>query len=125
MKAGAKGNKIGTRFAASHECDASNHFKESNISCKKDDLAIIDSPVGLPVRAVNNSFIGRIKTGRNHPFKCIWNCLSSCHSREATYCISQAHFNAAKGKLGHGFAFAGANACRTTKIRPVSEIIKE
>jgi len=125
MQAGAKAVKLGTRFVATYECDASLAFKESYISCKEEDITIIKSPVGLPGRAVNNSFIEEINRGEKHPFKCYWNCLSTCNFREAPYCIAQALLNAAEGKMSEGFAFAGSNAYKTTKIQHVSEVINE
>jgi NAD(P)H-dependent flavin oxidoreductase YrpB (nitropropane dioxygenase family) len=125
MQAGAKAVKLGTRFVATHECDASPKFKESYLGCKKEDLTIINSPVGLPGRVVNNDFVEQIKLGHTHPFKCIWNCLGSCNFREAPYCIAQALFNAAEGKMSEGFAFAGANAYRINKIQHVSELIND
>jgi NAD(P)H-dependent flavin oxidoreductase YrpB (nitropropane dioxygenase family) len=125
MKAGAKGVKIGTRFVATHECDASMDFKTSYIDCRKEDLTIIKSPVGLPGRAINNHFIEQVRLGNMHPFKCTWHCLSSCDFRKAPYCIANALINAADGNLSEGFAFAGANAYRIDKIQHVSEIIDE
>ncbi|NTV83860.1 MAG: nitronate monooxygenase, partial [Bacteroidales bacterium] len=102
MQAGAKGVKMGTRFVTTHECDASIEFKESYIASKKEDITIIDSPVGLPGRAIYNDFIGQIRLGKTKPFKCSWHCLSSCNFREAPYCIAQALFNAARGKMEEG-----------------------
>lgn len=125
MQAGAKAVKLGTRFVATHECDASLAFKESYVTCNKDDVTIINSPVGLPGRVVHNDFVAQIKLGHTHPFKCIWNCLSSCNFREAPYCIAQALFNAAEGKMSEGFAFAGANAYKITRIQHVAEVIDE
>jgi len=125
MQSGAKAVKLGTRFVATHECDASSEFKESYITCTKEDITIINSPVGLPGRAVNNNFIEQIKLGHTQPFKCIWNCLSSCNFKEAPYCIAQALFNATDGKMSEGFAFAGANAYKIVKIQHVSEVINE
>lgn len=125
MQAGAKGVKLGTRFVATHECDASLKFKESYIACNKEDLTIIKSPVGLPGRAINNNFIERINLGQTHPFKCHWNCLSSCNFKEAPYCIAQALLNAAEGKMAEGFAFAGTNAYKVDRIQHVSEVIDE
>ncbi len=125
MQAGARAVKLGTRFVTTHECDASMGFKESYLACGKEDLVIIDSPVGLPGRVVNNDFVSLIRQGKTKPFKCAWHCLSSCNFREAPYCISQVLFNAADGKMTEGFAFAGANAFRATKIQYVSEIFDE
>jgi NAD(P)H-dependent flavin oxidoreductase YrpB (nitropropane dioxygenase family) len=125
MQAGAKGVKMGTRFVTTHECDASLAFKESYIASKKADITIIDSPVGLPGRAIYNDFIGQIRQGKTRPFKCSWHCLSSCNFREAPYCIAQALFNAAHGKMEEGFAFSGTNGYRATKLQYTSDVIKE
>lgn len=125
MQAGAKGVKLGTRFVTTHECDADLAFKESYITCKQEDIAIINSPVGLPGRVVKNDFVEQILRGETKPFKCVWNCLSSCSYKTAPYCIAQVLFNSAQGKMTEGFAFAGANAYRATKIQYVREVIAE
>ena len=44
IQLGAQGVQMVTRFAVTHECDASTQFKEAYIECKKEDLTIIDSP---------------------------------------------------------------------------------
>jgi NAD(P)H-dependent flavin oxidoreductase YrpB (nitropropane dioxygenase family) len=125
MQSGAKGVKLGTRFVTTHECDASLAFKESYLNCTKEDITIINSPVGLPGRAVRNEFIDHVNAGETKPFKCVWKCLSSCDYTKAPYCIAQALFCAARGTMNHGFAFAGANAYRATKIMHVSEVFAE
>jgi nitronate monooxygenase len=125
MKAGAKGVKLGTRFVTTYECDASLAFKESYLACKKEDITIIDSPVGLPGRAIYNDFVGQIRSGNTKPFKCTWHCLSSCKFKEAPYCIAQVLFNSARGKMDEGFAFSGTNGYRATKLQHVSEVMKE
>jgi nitronate monooxygenase len=125
MQAGAKGVKLGTRFVTTYECDASPEFKESYIASKKEDITIIDSPVGLPGRAIYNDFIGQIRLGKTKPFKCSWHCLSSCNFREAPYCIAQALFNAARGKMEEGFAFSGTNGYKATKLQHVADVMKE
>ncbi len=125
MKAGAKGVKMGTRFVTTYECDASKEFKDSYIACKKEDITLIDSPVGLPGRAIKNEFIEQIQRGMTKPFKCSWHCLSSCNFRTAPYCIAQALFNAARGKMSAGFAFSGTNAYLATKIQHVSDVFRD
>jgi NAD(P)H-dependent flavin oxidoreductase YrpB (nitropropane dioxygenase family) len=125
MQAGAKGVKLGTRFVTTYECDASQEFKDAYINCNKEDITIIDSPVGLPGRAVKNDFIDQIQQGNTKPFKCTWHCLSSCNFRKAPYCIAEALFNSARGKMSEGFAFSGTNAYMAKKIQHVSEVFKE
>jgi nitronate monooxygenase len=125
MKAGAKAVKLGTRFVTTYECDASLAFKESYIACKESEIVIINSPVGLPGRVVKNDFVEQIFQGNTKPFKCAWNCLSSCDFKKAPYCIAKVLHNAAQGRMDEGFAFAGSNAYRATSIRHVSEIMDE
>lgn len=126
MQAGAKAVKLGTRFVTTHECDADIAFKNSYLSCNSaDDIVIINSPVGLPGRVVRNDFVDQIYAGKTKPFKCGWNCLSSCNYKEAPYCIAQALYSASKGIMSEGFAFCGSNAYRATKIQSVAEVVTE
>jgi NAD(P)H-dependent flavin oxidoreductase YrpB (nitropropane dioxygenase family) len=125
MQAGAKAVKLGTRFVTTHECDASQAFKESYLACKEKDITIINSPVGLPGRVVKNDFVEQILLGKTKPFKCAWNCLIPCNYKEAPYCIAQVLLNAAQGRMSEGFAFAGSNAYKAMKIEFVSEVIND
>ncbi len=124
MKMGAQGVQMGTRFVATHECDASLKFKQAYINCKKDDLAIIQSPVGLPGRAIRNKFIDEVSSGDRKPFRCPWKCLKTCNFREAPYCIAKVLANAQKGNMEEGYAFAGTNAYRVREIISVKELFE-
>ena len=124
MQLGAQGVQMATRFVATHECDASIRFKEAYVKCKKEDLTIIDSPVGLPGRAIQNRFLEEVSSGIKRPFECPWVCLKTCDFENAPYCICAALTNAKKGILEEGFAFAGANAYRIEKIISVKELIE-
>ncbi len=123
IQLGAQGVQMATRFVPTHECDASTEFKEAYVRCKEDDLIIIESPVGLPARAIRNKYLNDVSMGIKKPFKCPWKCLKTCDFRKAQYCIAQALTNAKKGNLDDGFVFAGANAFRTNKIVSVKEVI--
>ena len=125
MQAGASAVKIGTRFVTTHECDASDKYKESYLAANKDDIVIIDSPVGLPGRVVKNNFVRQIMAGETKPFKCPWKCLSGCNFKEAPYCIAKALYNSATGNMDEGFAFAGSNAYLATEINHVSDVVAD
>jgi len=122
---GASGVQMGTRFVATYECDASQNFKEMYLKCKKEDLEIIKSPVGLPGRAIRNKFIEDVEKGIRKPFKCPWKCLKTCDFRTSPYCIARALTNAKIGNLKNGFTFAGANAYKVDKIVSVKELFTE
>ena len=125
MQQGAAAVKMGTRFVTTEECDASLEFKMSYINSKKEDVVIIESPVGLPGRAIKNKFVEEVEAGHTKPFKCYWKCLKTCDVVNVPYCIASVLFSAASGKMDQGFAFAGTNAYRATKIQTVKEIFDE
>lgn len=121
MKAGAKAVKMGTRFVTTHECDVSEEFKQNYINCHKDEIAIIDSPVGLPARVIVNDFVKQIQHGEQKPVKCPWKCLKSCDYKSVPYCIAEALFSAANGDFENGFSFAGSKAYMAKNIISVKE----
>lgn len=124
LKLGAAGVQMGTRFVATHECDADIEFKKAYVNAKEEDLIIINSPIGLPGRAIRNDFIESIQKGLKKPFKCPYHCISSCNCTDSPYCIAMALSNARKGKLKGGFAFAGRNAYRVDQIVSVKELME-
>ncbi|MHC4582451.1 MAG: NAD(P)H-dependent flavin oxidoreductase, partial [Planctomycetota bacterium] len=63
LESGVQGVQMGTRFVATHECDASAEFKQAYLNCKEKDIVIINSPVGLPGRAIRGSFLKRVSEG--------------------------------------------------------------
>lgn len=125
LKIGASGVQMATRFVCTHECDVADEFKKAYIQAKKEDITIIKSPVGLPGRVIENSFVDKIKAGETIPFKCPHHCLRSCNPRIAPYCIAKVLVTASKGQLMDSFVFAGANAYRCDKIVSVKELIDE
>ncbi len=124
MQLGADGVQMGTRFVATEECDASDGFKQAYIDAKEEDIELIQSPVGMPGRAIHNSFLQKVKEGLKHPKSCPFHCIKTCKVEESPYCIMTALFNAFRGQLEHGYAFCGSNAWRTERIMQVRELIE-
>ena len=123
LELGAAGVQMATRFVTTHECDASIEFKNKYIECKKEDIVIIDSPVGMPGRAIGNKFIDAVNKGGKHPLNCHFHCIKTCNVESSPYCIALALINAQRGNMEHGFAFAGENAYRTSEIISVKELM--
>lgn len=125
MQKSAKGVQLGTRFVTTEECDASQIFKEEYINSKESDIDLILSPVGLPGRAIYNDFLNKVKDGLKTPVKCPFKCLSTCKVEKSPYCIVLALYNAYRGNMKAGYAFAGNNAYRLDKIITVKELFDE
>ncbi len=125
LKMGASGVQMGTRFVCTHECDAAPEYKQTYINAGPDDIGVIKSPLGLPLRVVRNDFVKRVVEGNRIPFKCSYRCLAPCNPAESKYCIAQALVNAYRGHMDEGFVTCGANAWRIDKIVSVKELMEE
>lgn len=125
MNLGASGVQMGTRFVTTKECDASNDFKKSYIDAHAEDIQIIKSPVGMPGRAINNTFLEKVKLGKLAPIRCPFKCIKTCEVSSSPYCIISALYSAFKGKFNNGYAFAGANAYLANKIISVKETFED
>ena len=123
MELGADGVQMGTRFVTTEECDADPAFKQSYIEAHEEDIEIIQSPVGMPGRAIRNSFLDRVKEGLKVPRACPFDCIKTCDVTHSPYCIMLALYNAFKGRLRNGYAFCGSNAWRAEKIQSVRELM--
>lgn len=123
IQLGASGVQMGSLFVTTEECDASDAFKQVYLSAGEDDVRIIDSPVGMPGRAIRGEFLDRVLAGLEVPKSCAVHCIKTCDFSKSPYCIMLALYNAAKGNLKEGYAFAGMNAHLARKISKVKEVI--
>lgn len=121
---GASGVQVGTRFIATEECDAHEAYKQEFVKATADDLVIIDSPVGMPARAIRNEFVERMLHGEEKITWC-YDCLKACDPKTAKYCISQALINAVKGDVQHGVIFSSTKVGQIEKIQTVREVMAD
>ena len=124
MKLGADGVQMGTRFVTTKECDADEAYKQSYIKATKEDIKIVQSPVGMPGRAILNPFLEKVKTEKCKIKHC-YQCIVTCDKKTIPYCITEALVNAAEGRVDEGLLFCGENAYRADKIETVAEIMEE
>lgn len=125
MDLGASAVQMGSIFVPTEECDASLEFKNVYINSNKEDMRIIQSPVGMPGRAFDSEFIRNVAEGKEKPRSCPFKCIKTCDYTRSPYCIIKALYNAAKGNMKKGYAFAGSNAYLSDKIRSVKEVIEK
>lgn len=124
LELGADGVQIASRFVATEECDASDAYKQAYIHAREEDIQIIQSPVGMPGRALRNEFIKNIERERQ-PIKKCYNCLAQCNPGTVPYCITQALINAVKGDIENGLIFCGSNVGRIHQMTTVHNLMEE
>lgn len=124
MKLGADGVQIASRFVATEECDASDAYKQAYIQAEKKNIQIIQSPVGMPGRALRNEFIKGLETARKPITKC-YNCLEKCDPRTVPYCITKALIEAVQGNVENGLILCGENVDRIHEMTTVHDLMNE
>jgi nitronate monooxygenase len=125
LELGASGVQMATRFVTTDECDADIGFKQAYLDCKKEDITIIRSPVGMPGRAINNKFLEEVKAGKRTPINCPYHCLKPCKPNESPYCIARALIEARAGKFDNGYVFCGSNAYLCNEIISVKQVFEQ
>lgn len=119
---GAKGVQLATRFVLTPECDVHENFKKFYLKATAQDVVLIESPVGLPGRALRNPFVERLLVGEDlTPKKCV-NCLKKCRRN---FCIMEALERARLGDVENGLVFSGERVGEINDIKPVAEVIEE
>jgi len=119
MKLGVAGVQMGTRFAASHESNAAPALKEFYLKAKPEDIVLINSPVGLPGRAINNPFAKKIIESTAPAPETCDGCLKHCLRN---FCIIQALIRAQQGDVETGLVFTGEYIHKIDEILSVKEI---
>lgn len=122
---GASAVQMGTRFVATTECDASDAFKQAYIDARKEDVKIIQSPVGMPGRAINSPFLEAVEAGERKPKSCPVNCIKTCVVDQVPYCIIGSLTSALVGNFNKGYAFAGSNVWKVKEIVSVNKLVKD
>jgi len=125
LQAGASGVQMATRFVCTDECEVSQEFKQAYLDSKEDDIVIINSPVGLPGRAIHNQFLRDLENDALERLKCPYQCLTTCNIAKARYCIALALINAYQGDMDKGLVFCGQNAYRVNEITSVKKLMAE
>lgn len=121
LKLGVGGVQMGTRFAASNESNASPALKEFYLKARPEDIVLINSPVGLPGRAIRNPFAEKIIESTAPAPETCDGCLKHCLRN---FCIIKALIRAQQGDVETGLVFTGEYIHKIDEILSVKEIFK-
>ncbi len=125
---GARGVQMATRFICTEECDADEQFKKAFLEATEEDTVIVDSPAGLPGRALSTELTQRLARGEEVYDHCDVVCLRRCGCRDgksSSFCIAHALHAAQQGDMREGLVFTGSNALRAKTIVKVRDIFRE
>ncbi len=118
---GADGVQMGTRFAASEESNVTDDFKQMYLKAKKEDVVLIECPVGLPGRGLRSTLTEKLLRGEDVSPSTCNACLKKCAKN---FCIMDALYNAQQGSIEQGLVFCGEQVERIKEILPVKKIFE-
>jgi len=137
---GASGVQLGTAFAVTTECDASDEFKKVLAGAKPEDMVDFLSVAGLPARAVKTPWltqylevlpklqaVARKKPRWTMTFDCLHDCgLRDGNSEWGQFCIDKVLGSALTGDVKKGLFFRGAGKLPFgNQIKSVPELINK
>jgi NAD(P)H-dependent flavin oxidoreductase YrpB (nitropropane dioxygenase family) len=116
-KYGADGVQMATRFVLTKECEVSDAYKEKYLSARPEDVVVMQSPVGLPGRALRNRFVDALLRGEfaEGACECKRACLKKCGR---SFCIIDRLDMAFQGDVEDGLVFTGENVWKMKKDIP-------
>lgn len=124
LKIGYDGVQIGTKFIVAEESGLAPESKEVFINATPEDVVVIKSPVGLPVRVLRTPLVKRVLEGHKEKFGCPYRCLRTCNPHKAPFCIAKALLATWHGDYDNGLYMTGCNISSANEIYPLSDFFK-
>lgn len=125
IEAGAHGVQIGTRFALSEESGWPGNIKEFFLNAKSGDVIVIESPAGLPARAVMSPFLEKVFSGIKPEPRIVTKCIQCLKKCSKKFCLLDSLICAQKGDLENGLFFSGDQLPGIKTIVRAKDLIDE
>ncbi len=124
LKIGFDGVQVGTRFICTEESGLDQKSKQIYVNAKAEDIIIIQSPLGLPVKVLRTPFSEKILKGVKIPFGCPFLCLRACKADKARFCLAEALVDTLFGNTEKGLYMTGSAIGRINDIVPAEEFLE-
>lgn len=121
---GYNGVQIGTKFITTEESGLDRKSKEYFINATDDQVVIITSPVGMPVRVLRSPLVERVMAGNREKFGCKFHCLRPCDPTAVPFCIAKALLHTVEGDIENGLFMVGCKVSSMKDIFPVADFFK-
>ena len=121
IEMGYSGVQIGTKLIATEEAGMDRRSKEVFIKAGPEDVVVIKSPVGLPVRVLKTPLVERHLRGEREKYGCPYRCLRTCNPQKAPFCIAKALLATWRGDVENGLYMTGCNIASITGITTCKE----
>jgi len=121
---GFDGVHVGTRFICTEEAGIDIKSKEVYVKAKNEDVIVLHSPLGMPVKVLRTPLVEKLLSGEEIPFSCSFRCLRACEAKEAKFCIADALLDTMSGNTDKGLYMVGSGIGRVNDIIPAEEFFE-
>ena len=121
---GFDGVHVGTKFICTEESGLDIKSKEVYVNAKAEDVVVLRSPLGLPVKVLRTPLVEKLLNDEKIPFGCPFRCLRACEASEAKFCIADALLNTLYGDTENGLFMVGSGIGRVNDIIPAEEFFE-
>jgi len=121
FETGTDGVQVGTRLLTTPEFESHQSFKDAIVRAGRDDVIVIDSPFGLPLRVLDTRFARGEDRTRSSVEECV-RCLPACNK---AFCLRSAMRRAASGSVEGGIIPASEHTWRIHEILPLKKVLHE
>jgi nitronate monooxygenase len=91
------------------------------VDATPEDVVVIKSPVGLPVRVLRTPLVERVLAGGREKFTCPYRCLRTCRPAKVPFCIAKALLATWEGDVENGLYMTGCNVEALDSIAPLKK----
>lgn len=124
LNLGFDGVQVGTRFICTEEAGIDIKSKEVYVRAKSSDIAIVQSPLGMPLKVLKTPFSEKILNEEKIKFGCPFLCLRACKAKDARFCIAEALVDTLMGNVDKGLFMVGSSIGRVNDIIPAAEFVE-
>lgn len=121
---GFDGVQVGTRFICTEESGLDRKSKDVFVQAKDEDVMLVQSPLGLPVKVLRTPLSERIVKGEKIPFGCPFLCLRACKANKAKFCLADALVSTLFGEVEKGLYMTGSSIGKVNDIIPAEEFFE-
>ena len=121
LEMGFDGVQVGTRFICTEEAGIDIKSKEVYVKAKSEDIIILNSPLGMPVKVLQTPLSKKLIQGEKVPFGCPFQCLRGCKAAKVNFCIADALFKTVAGDVEGGLFMSGSAIGKVNDIIPAEE----
>ena len=94
------------------------------MEAKNTDITLLDSPLGITARVLNNELVKALQNGHKYSIDCD-NCFTNCQGKDSSFCIKEALLETAKGNTRDGLLYIVSKGGNRKTLESLADVFRE